>query len=148
MKILGVKNGKDVINWIVIEGSTRDTAVVVDHGETTTPAGTRAEQLAWVRREILELVTRHAVDEAAVRSAEAGTSGPPSFGRAEIDGVVLATLAESGIPTHPMKSATVRSKFGRDKAAAEAAQVILPSVQLATKSRRDQLVVALSLLTL
>ncbi len=143
MKILGVKNGKDVLNWIVIDGTTRDNAVVIEHGENSAPAGKRADQLAWVRREVLELVARHAIDNAAVRSAEAGTSGAPNFARAELDGVVLASLSESSVPVDSYRSASVRSRFGRTKAAAEIAQSAIPSVNATTKSRRDQLVVAL-----
>ena len=144
MKILGIKNGRDSLNWVVVQGSTRSDAVVLAYHEVTAPSGDRPDQLAWLRREILEMVTCHGVDGSSLRLAEAGMSGAPNFGRAEMDGVVQATLADQKVPLKLYKSATVRSAFGKSKAIAEAAQNGLPSVSASAKTRRDQLIVALA----
>ncbi|TFD47158.1 hypothetical protein E3T33_03795 [Cryobacterium sp. TMT1-2-1] len=144
MKVIGIKNGKDTFGWVIVEGNARADAAVLDFKELSAPLGDRAGQLAWLRRELIEVLARQGVDRASLRLAESGPSGAPNFGRAEMDGVAQATLAELNVPVKSFKSATVRSSFGKSKAVAEAAIELVPCVSASAKTRRDQLVVAVA----
>ena len=145
MKVMGVKCGKEQLQWTVLEGASRDDAVVVDYAETPTPSGPRAEQLEWARKEITELVTKHTPEAACLRVAEAGQNVSGSLGRAEMDGVVQAAFAAAGVPVNRYYGATVRSAFGaKNKQAVDAATAAIPCVSNSAKTRREQIVVAVA----
>ncbi|TFC16552.1 hypothetical protein [Cryobacterium glucosi] len=144
MKVIGIKNGKDTFGWVIVEGEAREDATVLDFKEVSAPSGTRPEQLSWLRRELIEVLERQDVDYASLRLAEAGRTGTANFGRAEMDGVTQATLADLHVPMKGYKSATVRSAFGKTKPIADAVIESLPCVSSSAKTRRDQLVVAIA----
>ncbi|MBT2551626.1 hypothetical protein [Arthrobacter sp. ISL-5] len=129
---------------MITEGDHRASVQILHSKEVSLPADDRAGQLAWVRREILAILTKHAVDRASLRLAESGRSGAPNYGRAEVDGVVQAALAELHIPVKGYKSATVRSAFGKTQALAEAAMELVPCIASTAKLRREQLAVAVA----
>lgn len=144
MKVIGIKNGKDTFGWVIVEGVAREDVNVVDFKEVPLPSGTRPEQLSWLRRELIEILERHDIDYASLRLAEAGRSGSPNFGRAEMDGVTQATLADLNVQVKGYKSATVRSAFGKTKPLADAIIESVPCVAASAKTRREQLVVAVA----
>jgi Holliday junction resolvasome RuvABC endonuclease subunit len=117
--------------------------MIVEYEEAQAPTGERAEQLAWGRRELLEVLTRHTPDQVCLRVAEGGQNQAASLLRAEMDGVVQATLGERGVPVRRFYSATVRSSFSaKTKAAADTAAAAIPCIAGSAKTRRDQVVVA------
>src|SRR5450631_2003236 len=63
------------------------------------------------RKELLEVLTRHAPERVCLRAAESGQNVAASLQRAEMDGVVQATISERGIPVWRLYDATVRSAF-------------------------------------
>jgi Holliday junction resolvasome RuvABC endonuclease subunit len=144
MKIIGIKNGKDSFGWVVIEGTARGDAAVLERQEVVAPVDARAKQLAWVRREVIEVLTRHNIDLASIRLAESAPAGAPNFARAEMDGVVQAALAERGISVAGYKSGSIRSAFGKTKTAADSAIDLVPCVVSSAKIRRDQVIVAVA----
>jgi Holliday junction resolvasome RuvABC endonuclease subunit len=145
MRLLGIRCTKDSINWAVIEGNDRGDAKIVDFDEASAPSGPRAEQLAWARKEILELTNRLAPISAALRAAEAGQNVSASLARAEMDGVIQASLAEAEIDVKRMVGASVRAAFSaKTTVALENAIALVPCVSGAAKVRRDQIVVAVS----
>jgi Holliday junction resolvasome RuvABC endonuclease subunit len=137
MKVLGIKCSKQEVGWILLEGNTRADATVVAHDQAKAPPTDRAEQLAWGRKELLEVVEKHSPDVAALRVTE-GQNG--SFGRAEMDGVVQAALYESKIPVHRLVAASIRSKFMvRKKEQVDAAVAALPASAPKTPAARKEL---------
>lgn len=99
---------------MVLEGVSRSEAGVVAHDQAKAPpkAG-RPETLASACKELLEVIEKYRPDSVALTATE-GPGG--SFERAEIDGVVQATLFELNTPVHRLKAVTVRSKLkARDK---------------------------------
>lgn len=144
MRVMGIKNGKDSFGWVIVEGESRYDAYVLDHREITAPNDARPKQLAWLRRELKEVLGRHGIDSASIRLAEAAQSGSPNFSRAEMDGVVQATLAELDVPVRSFKSATVRGCYGKTNAQMEAAWRDIPCISSSAKVRRDQLAVAVA----
>lgn len=147
MRVIGVKCGKEQLQWVVVEGSSRADAVVLDYAETPAPPGDRAEQLEWCRKEVTELVTRHGPDSAAIRVAEAAQNVSAALGRAEMDGVVQAALAAVSVPVRRFYSASVKSAFkAKTRQDADAAAAAIPCVAASAKVRRDQIVVAVAAL--
>ena len=67
-RALGVKCTKDTLDWAVLQGDDRGSATVLDAKRVTAPAGGRGQQLVWVRKEIEELLQKHAVDEVVLRA--------------------------------------------------------------------------------
>jgi Holliday junction resolvasome RuvABC endonuclease subunit len=146
MKVLGIKCSKTELGWMVLEGTSRSDAGVVAHDQAKAPPkADRAETLAWGRKELLEVIEKHHPDVAALRATE-GQSG--SFERAEMDGVVQATLYELDIPVSRLKAVTIRSKYkARDNQALEAATSELPALtDKSTKAQRELLVTAAAIL--
>lgn len=138
MKVLGVKCSKSGLAWMVLEGSARRDAAVAAYDQADAPPkAKRPETLAWARKELLEVVEKHHPDAVALRATE-GQGG--SFERAEMDGVVQASLFELDIPVHRMKAVTIRSKFkARDNAALEVAGSKLPALADQTSKARREL---------
>lgn len=131
---------------MVLDGTARGDAVVAAFDQAKAPPGdNRAEILAWARKELLEVIEKYHPETAALRATE-GPSG--SFQRAEMDGVVQATLYERGIPVSRLVSASIRSKFkARNNQALEAAVADLPAVTAkTTKAQKEVLTVAASIL--
>jgi Holliday junction resolvasome RuvABC endonuclease subunit len=143
VRVIGVKCGTEQLQWALLEGTTRQDAVVRCYAETPAPAANRAEQLEWARKELTELVTKHRPDSACLRVAEAGPGASAPIGRAEMDGVIQAAFAAMSIPVARYYSATVRGAYGaKTKADLETALTALECVASSAKIRRDQIVVA------
>jgi Holliday junction resolvasome RuvABC endonuclease subunit len=112
MKVLGIKCSKQALGWIVVEGTTRADATVVACEHPRVPSGDRGEQLAWVRKELLEAITTHTPDVAALAMSEGKSA---IIDRSQMDGVVLTTLHEKQIACKRLFSASIRSKFSVQK---------------------------------
>jgi Holliday junction resolvasome RuvABC endonuclease subunit len=112
MRVLGIKCSKAELGWIVIEGTTRADATVVACEHPKVPSGERGEQLAWLRKELLEAITTHTPDVAALAMSEGKSA---IVDRSQMDGVVLATLYEKQIACTCLFSASIRSKFSVQK---------------------------------
>lgn len=146
MKVLGIKCSKAGLGWVVLQGTSRSGAVVVVYDQATAPPkADRAETLAWGRKELLEVIEKHHPDTAALRATE-GQNG--SFDRAEMDGVVQATLYELDIPVSRLKAVTIRSKYqARNNEALEAAISELAALtEKTTKAQRELLATAAAVL--
>lgn len=131
---------------MVLDGTGRGDAVVLAVEQAKAPPGEdRAEILAWARKELLEVVEKYHPEAAGLRATE-GQSG--SFQRAEMDGVVQATLYELGIPVARLVAVSIRSKYkARNNDALEAAVADLPALtEKTTKAQKELLTVAASIL--
>jgi hypothetical protein len=78
MRVAGVRCTKDKLDWAIVDGDDRASAAVVEQVLVNVPSGDRGNELAYVRKEVLELLDRFAVDHVAVRVAE---SGGPALSR-------------------------------------------------------------------
>jgi hypothetical protein len=147
-RALGLKCSKDTAEWAVLEGADRSSAVLVANGRATAPAGSRGEQLVWIRGAVQELLRAHAVEEVALRAVEPGGMGN-SLPRAEVEGVVQEAIAAAGVPCRRVVAVTLRSAFGaKNGAELEKAAATVPVVAATAKTRRDPVTAALVLLAL
>lgn len=146
MLVAGIRCTKDKLDWAVVRGDSRQDAKIIEHRQTTMPAGTRGSQLAWVRQEIQELTERHALDAAAVRVSEP-TGQSLSPGRSEVDGVVQEAFYSAGVDPARHVAASVRSAFKAKKAADLVAELAkIPLVAAAAKTRQEPVISAVALL--
>jgi Holliday junction resolvasome RuvABC endonuclease subunit len=146
MIALGVRCTKDSLDWAVVDGTQRHLASVIEQRKVTVPAGNRGGQLAWVRKEVLELLERHSVEAAAVRVAEAGGRSV-SLGRSEVEGVIQEALASAGLPPTRHVAAAIRGAFGvRNNAGLEPALMAVPAIHSTGSSRREPVISAVALL--
>jgi len=147
-RALGLKCSKDSAEWAVLEGADRSSAVLVANGRATAPAGSRGEQLVWIRGAVQEVLRAHAVEEVALRAVEPGGMGN-SLPRAEVEGVVQEAIAAAGVPCRRVVAVTLRSAFGaKNGAELEKAAATVPVVAATAKTRRDPVTAALVLLAL
>lgn len=146
MLVLGVRCTKDKLDWAVVQGDNRASASVVEHRQVSIPAGHRGAQLAWVRKEVIELLERHIVDAAAVRVAEGG--GPSvSLGRAEVEGVVQEAFTSAGLSPARHVAATLRGAYGaRTKADLDSRLKAVPAIAGTAGSRQEPIMSAVALL--
>src|SRR3954447_11486683 len=136
-RVLGVKCSKDSLDWAVVEGVERGSATVVDSKRVTAPAGSRGEQLVWVRREVQELVDRFGVVEVVVRVVEPGGQGN-SLPRAEVEGVVQEAVAALGVTCRRVLAVSLRAAFSaRNGAQLQEALSAIPVVASTPKTRQD-----------
>lgn len=146
MVVVGIRCTKDKLDWAVLDGPDRQSAMVVEQRQASVPNGGRGAQLVWVRREIEELLERNAVDAAAVRVAEGG--GPSvSLGRAEVEGVVQEALSAAGVEPARHVAASIRAAFqAKTNAALGPALSALPIVVGTAATRREPVISAVALL--
>jgi Holliday junction resolvasome RuvABC endonuclease subunit len=147
MIVLGLRTYKDNISWALVDGSNRETAKVVRHGILQIPSGERGESLAWVRKEVSELVGKERPKCVVICPTEGPTVNNALIERAQVDGVVLEVLHTLEIPTRLKKSASIRAQFGvRSNAQLSAALKELPAVSdiAVGAKRRDPVVGAVS----
>lgn len=144
MRVLGIKCRKDGFDWVLVQGNSRSTSAVIEHGSPSAPAGERPLQLVWVRREILELLERNRPEVVAVRAGEPGVQGI-SQNRAEVEGVVQEAVGSVDVPVRRIVAATLRGAFGV-KNGGELKQMTgnIPIVASTAKVRHDQLLAALT----
>jgi Holliday junction resolvasome RuvABC endonuclease subunit len=146
MLVAGVRCTKDKLDWAIVEGDERASASVIERRQVTIPAGQRGEQLAWVRKEVLEILERHALKAAAVRVAEGGGQSV-SLGRSEVEGVVQEALASGGLSPARHVAVTIRGAYSaRTNAALGPALEAIPAIKDTAASRRDPVVSAVALL--
>lgn len=140
---LGVKCSKDTLDWAVVVGDDRGSAMIVDSKRVTAPGAARGQQLVWVRKEIHELLRRYAVGAVVLRAAEPGGRGN-SLPRAEVEGVVQEAVAAAGVSCRRVVAVSMRAAFSaKNGAQLEAAVMAIPIVAATPKSRRDPVTAAL-----
>jgi Holliday junction resolvasome RuvABC endonuclease subunit len=145
MEVLGIKCSKAELGWMVLEGTTRANATVVACNRPKVPSGERGEQLAWVRKELLEAIAKYGPDAAALAMSE-GQSAIAD--RSQMDGVVLATLYEKQVAVTRLRSASLRSRYWvKNKDELKAAVEALPAcTQKTTAPQKELLTVAAAIL--
>jgi Holliday junction resolvasome RuvABC endonuclease subunit len=145
-RALGVKCSKDTLDWAVVEGDDRASAVLIGSGTATAPAGSRGDQLVWLRKEVQELLHRQGVDGVALRAVEPGGKGN-SLPRAEAEGVVLEAVAAAGFACRRLVGASLRSAFAvKNGAELEQALTAFSVVAATPKTRRDPVSAAIAMI--
>jgi Holliday junction resolvasome RuvABC endonuclease subunit len=146
MRTVGVRCTKDRIDWAVVDGDQRSSASLVDRDLVSIPPGERGEQLAWVRKEVQELMERFAVDAVAIRVAESGGQSV-SLGRSEVEGVVQEAFAAGGACPTRHVAASIRGAFrAKTKKALEPLLEAVPLVAATPATRREAVISAVALL--
>ena len=146
MKVVGLRCTKDTLDWIVLEGTDRTTALPLERHKVAAPAGPHGSRLTWVRQEVLELLARHAADVVGLRVNDPGGQSP-SLERSEVEGVVQQGLHSQGVECERLFGATVRSRFkARTAADLDAVASGVPLLAATAKTRRDPVFAALAVL--
>lgn len=98
--------------WALVEGESRSTATLIASGARPLPKSSREYCLQWLYREVLEMVTTHDPQAVHLSEAEAGqTMKAATLERAQMDGVVLAAVAQTSPNVQSYKWPTLRSRF-------------------------------------
>jgi len=114
--IMAIDCDKLSFTWAVVR-STDLAYLLVDRNKYKLPANTpRGESLHWLYLEIQRLVREHSPDRAVLKRAELGGRGTEaSLDHAELDGVVLAALGSTNVPSTSIKWATIASRLGQGR---------------------------------
>ena len=146
MKIIGFKSAKESFGWAVVEGDSRASALITERKVATAPHDTREAQLAWVSREVHDLLARFAPTGAAIQ-APGGAQGGLSDAlaqRIEVDGVIRSVLGVSAIPTKSIKPQSLPKTYGTTKDEFQAVIETIACIAATPKTHRDPVTMAVS----
>jgi len=118
-RALGLRAEAQQIHWAVVEG-TKFSPILVAHDKAAAPVTlTDGPALSWYRKRLQLVVQAHSPQAAAVRSAEQIARGGNREGsrrRLRIEGVLLQTIDELGIPVGLGGLAAISSRLGSHRA--------------------------------
>ena len=122
MASIGFRCWKDRFAFVVLEGTT-GAPVVIDHGLRTAPVDhERPDALAWLRREVHELLELHSDVSIGFYKAAEGVSRSPMAERHEFEGVLQEAAVSSN--RHLPVAARVKSQIRRDTGFDRAARYV------------------------
>jgi hypothetical protein len=104
-------------------------------------------QLAWVAKEILEVLTKFDPSHAAIQAAGGSRGGGLADSlvqRIEIDGVVRSVLGACSIPTKSIKPQSVSTEFGAKKADFDDLLADISCISDVPKTHREPVILAVS----
>ena len=142
--IIAFKGTKLGFDWVVISGSTQSDATIAKRSKSTAPLGRREEQLAWVTKEVQELLHTHKPNSAAIQQVGGGNFSDALVERIEVNGVIRATLGGSQIPTQSIKNISLAKSFGVKRFEFDDLLDTLPSIQGLPKTHRELVALGLS----
>jgi hypothetical protein len=92
MKSIGIRPHPEQYAYVILEG-TQANPRLIDKGIAKCPkAVSDAEMLRWVRQDVQELLTRHNVAEAGIKTVE-GNARSKNTKRLHLEGVVVEGVA-------------------------------------------------------
>lgn len=112
VKVLGLRSFRNKISWAVVEGADKAGAAVVAHRSDEAPAGSRGEQLKWIRAEMTDLINEHDPDSIVLCPTEGSAVSNAILERSQTDGVIMEVAHSMGKTVVAKKAATIRSNFG------------------------------------
>ena len=98
MFVLGIDPGLTVTGYGVIDAHSGRERAVAAGAIRTDPAGTVAQRLLELERDLTELVAEHSISSAGVERVFVNRNLQTAMSVARASGVVLLTLAKAGIP--------------------------------------------------
>jgi Holliday junction resolvasome RuvABC endonuclease subunit len=146
VKVIGFRSAKDSFGWAVVEGDSRASAVITERNVAPAPRDTREAQLAWVSREVHDLLDRFAPTGAAIQ-APGGAQGGLSDAiaqRIEVDGVIRSVLGIRAIPTKSIKPQSMPKTYGTTKEEFQAVVEAVACIATTPKTHRDPVIMAVS----
>jgi Holliday junction resolvasome RuvABC endonuclease subunit len=146
MKVIGFRCAKASVSWAVVEGNSREGAVVTERKVVTAPLDTREAQLAWVSKEVRGLLDRFSPCRAAIQ-APGGAQGGLSDSlteRIEVEGVVRCVLGIHAVPTESIKPQSMPKAFGTNKNEFASVASAIACVDATPKTHRDPVLLAVS----
>lgn len=103
MAVIGFRCFKNALSYVVLSGDA-DAPTVDDHAHVSFPVASRPEQLAWVRREVIEILNRTRPTAVGFKGIE-GSAQVKDTGRAEVEGVLQEACLSAGVsPLKRLKS--------------------------------------------
>lgn len=112
MRSIGIRAQPEQYSYVILEG-TQSAPVVVDKGICRVPNdASPAERLRWARHDVQEILTRHPVDAAVVKTIESNARMKDPK-RLQLEGVLIEGIASHGsqpstkvVVTNQIKAAT------------------------------------------
>jgi crossover junction endodeoxyribonuclease RuvC len=148
MRLLGLDPGLRVTGWGVIEVADNRLRAVADGVVRSDDTLSLAERLAQLHRGVVEVVRRHAPDEAAVEQTFVNKNPESTLKLGQARGVVLLAPALAGLPVAEYAPSLVKqSLVGTGRAAKDQVgmmvRTLLPGCLAATADAADALAVAI-----
>ncbi|WP_370064284.1 hypothetical protein [Mycobacterium sp. MAA66] len=121
-------------------------AVLIERKVATAPLDTREAQLAWVNREVHDLLAQFAPAGAAIQAPGGARGGLTDSlaQRIEVDGVIRCVLGTAAVPTTSIKPQSMPKTFGTKKEEFEVVLEALECIAQTPKTHRDPVVLAVS----
>ncbi|MFT4393440.1 hypothetical protein ACLTEW_00785 [Gordonia lacunae] len=147
MRAIAFKGNKGGFDWALVEGDHRANAAIIERSKSPAPVDEREAQLAWIFREVEELLRLHTPSRAAILKVGGGTFSDSLGERLEVDGVILATLGSMRVPTQAIKSVSLAKQFNVKKTELDALLDTFPCINGLPKTHREIVALGLSQLS-
>jgi hypothetical protein len=146
VKVIGFRCTKDSISWAVVEGAQRIDTVVIERQVATAPHDTREMQLAWVAKEVREILTKFTPSGAAILAAGGARGGLTDslVQRIEVDGVVRSVLGECSIPAKSVKKQSICTEFGVKRSEIDNLLADISCISTTPKTHQEPVILAVS----
>lgn len=146
VKVIGFRCTKDSISWAVVEGAQYIDAIVIERRVAAAPRDTREKQLAWVAKEVREILARFTPDGAAILAAGGARGGLTDslVQRIEVDGVVRSVLGACSIPAKSVKKQSICTEFGLKRSEIDSFLADISCISTTPKSHQEPVILAVS----
>lgn len=123
MSTFGFRAEKDKVHYAIADGCS-ESPILIEQSKFSAPKTySLAQQLSWYRDRVQTLLQKHAPTYVYIRQAETFLRAKPAanalesmFTRARIEGVLLESVNEKGIPVESGKMQNLSSKLGSSSA--------------------------------
>jgi hypothetical protein len=148
MAVIGFRCYHSSLAVVVLDGSSADP-ILIDHVHVSMPSDARPSQLAWLRKEVREIVARVSPELVAYKAPE-GSARTRDLGRAEAEGVLQEAVHSAGIDVVRRLKTQIRVDIGFAQQARylENALQNYPALGDLPANRRDAALAALSALAI
>lgn len=149
MLIIGLDPSLSCTGWGIVARSGNRLSHVANGQVRTDPAGSLAERLVTLDRELTDVILRFRPDQGAVEEVFVNKNPQSTLKLGQARGVCLLALARAGLPVHEYATRLVKKALvgtgGAEKAQVQAMLgVLLPGVKLAGADAADALAVAVA----
>jgi crossover junction endodeoxyribonuclease RuvC len=148
IRILGIDPGLSATGWGVVESEGSRLRFVVCGAIASTADQPLARRLAFIHRELTDLIAAHAPDEGAVEETFVNRDPRSALKLGQARGAALAALALSGLnvseyAANLVKKTVVGVGHADKKQVAMMVKMLLPTAEAKTADAADALAVAI-----
>ena len=148
VRIIGIDPGLRNTGWGVIAAEGQHLSYVADGSVHSDPGSPLAERLLQIHRHLVEILTSHAPDEAAIEETFVNADARATLKLGQARGVVMLAPASLGIPVseyapNTVKKAVVGAGHAEKDQIKHMVKLLLPKARMTSADATDALAIAI-----